>query len=534
MTNGTFDADGSGSGVFTLNSDTNGDAAIGTMAGGSITGEVTFERYFENTSNRWRNISFPVTSVTYAELGTSITLNANSLATYTESTLGNVDQGWNIISGGTLNSARGHTAWMYNIAPITISVRGPLLRGTPAQSGSPYNFGVTYTNDPAQPATEDGWNFVPNPFASPIDWNNSGWVKTNVNAAAAVWDIENAVYRYTNVDWDGVVAQGQAFWVQTNAANPTLTCTESAKETVVDPVFYREATAESRLMITLASDLYKDKAMIQFREGSTSEFDPEFDSYKMKNPIFNLSSFTESGERLAGNVMPRTACTSTVKLSITDIEAGSFTLTFEGIHSFDNLNSIVLTDQFTGQTQPIEEGSSYRFEITADAKSLDSERFQISFDFADQQSNPTVQKEERQLISSYDEGNQWYMNDEPIEGATGKYFTPSQRGAYHVVVKDGSCSLTSEKLVVNEGLARVFPNPVSTILKVDVQNLLEPGTTGGIFVRSSHGQAIVNESFTDKDAIKEISVVGFKPGAYLLTIVSPSGVVLEKSKVVIE
>src|SRR5690606_27182649 len=55
VTNGTFNVNGSGSGSFTLNSDTNGDARIGPMGGGSISGNVTFERYFNNTvDNRYR------------------------------------------------------------------------------------------------------------------------------------------------------------------------------------------------------------------------------------------------------------------------------------------------------------------------------------------------------------------------------------------------------------------------------------------------------------------------------------------------
>ena len=536
MTNGTFDADGSGSGNLILNSDTNGDAAIGVMAGGMISGELTFERYFNNTtSNRWRNLALPVTGITYAELGSSITLSSNYLATYTEATLGNVDQGWTYINGGTLNSATGHTAWMVNNQPITISVKGPLLQQVPAESGSPYNFGVTYNDDSGQPASEDGWNFVPNPFASPIDWDNAGWVKTGVNAVVAVWDLEAGVYRYSGAGWDGVVAQGQSFWVQTNAA-PILSCTESVKVTNSNPTFYRQSNEEvaSRLFVSLKSALYEDNTMIQFKDESTEEFDGAFDAHKLKNEIFNLSTLTNEGVSLAVNVLPKTSCPSSVKLNITNIEQGSYKLTFEGLQTFANLRSMVLVDHFNGNTVPIEEGDTYSFEVTSDPKSFGSERFQITIKFTDQLPDPLIQKEESKLVSSYSEGNQWYMNDEPIEGATGKYFTPSLQGVYYVVVKNGSCTLSSESLMMNEGLARIFPNPVSTILKVDVQNLLPAGTSGEIFMYSSQGQLMRNEVFTDKDDVKEINVIGIKPGAYIVTLVSGSGIILEKSKVVIK
>lgn len=534
VTTGTFDADGTG-GSFTLNSDTNGDARIGPMAGGSILGEVTFERYFNNTSNRWRNLSFPVSSVTYAELGTTLTLNTNSLNVYTESTLGNVDQGWTAISSGTLNSARGHSAWMYTIAPITISVTGPMLQNVPALGGSPYNFGVTYTNDPGQPATQDGWNFVPNPFACPIDWNNSGWVKTNVNAAAAVWDVESNVYRYTNIDWDGVVAQGQAFWVQTNASGPVLTCTESAKEAESDPTFYRKASEDSRLMISLNSNLYTDKAVIQFREDASPEFDPSYDAHKLQNPIFNLSSMTNEGYALAANMLPKSACTSRVRLNITNIEPGSYSLNFEGLQSFSNLNSITLVDHFNNQIRTIEGEELYSFEVTSDAKSFGSDRFEITFNFSDQKQPPVIQEESNRLTSTYEEGNQWYFNDQPIDGATGKSYTPTRTGVYAVSVMDGTCLLKSETKNIQEVSSRVFPNPATTVLKVDVGGLLPASSAAGnILLYSSQGQLVKSEKFTTKDYMKEIDILGMSPGSYSITIVSDNGAILEKSKVVIK
>src|SRR5690606_21640971 len=112
------------------------------------------------------------------------------------------------------------------------------------------------------------------------------------------------------VDWDGIVAQGQAFWVHTNAPSPLLTCTESVKANVTDPVFYRQAAEKSRLMISLKSNQYTDKAVVQFREDATLEFDSQYDAYKLKNPIFNLSTLSGDGLPLAANNLPKGACPS--------------------------------------------------------------------------------------------------------------------------------------------------------------------------------------------------------------------------------
>ncbi|MDH4093034.1 MAG: T9SS type A sorting domain-containing protein, partial [Cyclobacteriaceae bacterium] len=479
---------------------------------------------------RWRNIAFPVTGVTHAALGLSLTLKNKSLAYYTEATPGNVEQGFSYVNSGTLPDGKGFSAWMYDSGPITISVRGPLLK----QDKSSYNYNVTYNNNGPLPS-DVGWNFVPNPYASPIDWESaSGWVKTNVNAVASVWDEEGSAYRLTNID-GSVIAQGQGFWVQTNGA-PLLTSTGATKVIDPNPGFYRKAFEEetSRLLVTLNSEKYYDVALVQFKKGASAEFDNEFDAYKMKNPIFNITTITNGGAKLASNVLPKSACTSNVKIDITNIDPGTYSLNFEGIESFNDVNSISLVDFFTQKTQAIEKGKVYTFEVTSDEKSYGSERFQLVFDFTDQKTIPVIVKEDNRLISNYEDGNQWYLNETLIAGATGKRFTPTVRGSYSVVVQDDVCELRSEALIVNEGLSRIFPNPASEFLKVDVYNLLSDGLSGNILLHSIRGQLVKDEKFTSRDNLIEIDIKELSPGTYVLTIVSDNGVIHEKSKVVIK
>src|SRR3546814_1528742 len=75
---------------------------------------------------------------------------------------------------------------------------------------------------------------------------------TGVQTCALPIYAQGGVYQYSNVAWDGVVAQGQSFWVQTNATQPSLTSTESVKVTNFDPSFFRinaNETRENRLLI---------------------------------------------------------------------------------------------------------------------------------------------------------------------------------------------------------------------------------------------------------------------------------------------
>lgn len=80
------------------------------------------------------------------------------------------------------------------------------------------------------------------------------------------------------------------------------------------------------------------------------------------------------------------------------------------------------------------------------------------------------------LISSSATGNQWYLNDEPIVGATGNTYQASESGTYHVRVGSASCNTDSEPVMLvitgienpTSGIISLFPNPAYTDLNVSL------------------------------------------------------------------
>jgi len=52
---------------------------------------------------------------------------------------------------------------------------------------------------------------------------------------------------------------------------------------------------------------------------------------------------------------------------------------------------------------------------------------------------PLVSRQEQLLLSSAPEGNQWYLNGKAIAGATGQQYTPTQSGAYSIMVFHQGC-----------------------------------------------------------------------------------------------
>lgn len=72
------------------------------------------------------------------------------------------------------------------------------------------------------------------------------------------------------------------------------------------------------------------------------------------------------------------------------------------------------------------------------------------------------------LQSNYDTGIQWYLNDQPISGATSKTLQVTQSGLYKVSFTSQGCTVSTEKQfavtgvenLLGEGI-KVYPNPVA-------------------------------------------------------------------------
>ncbi len=76
------------------------------------------------------------------------------------------------------------------------------------------------------------------------------------------------------------------------------------------------------------------------------------------------------------------------------------------------------------------------------------------------------------LISSSATGNQWYLNDTLITGATGQTYTITQNGTYFVITSANGCSSDTSSLLIitnlglaeihNDNLFLIYPNPATS------------------------------------------------------------------------
>jgi hypothetical protein len=76
---------------------------------------------------------------------------------------------------------------------------------------------------------DQGWNLLGNPTASTLNWDATGWTKTNLDNSIYVWDPAVNQFRVWNgvngTLGTGLISPFQAFWVKANNLAPALSFT---------------------------------------------------------------------------------------------------------------------------------------------------------------------------------------------------------------------------------------------------------------------------------------------------------------------
>ncbi|MBX2971066.1 MAG: fibronectin type III domain-containing protein [Cyclobacteriaceae bacterium] len=364
----------------------NGTARIGPLLNGaSVTGKIKVQRYMSGEGRIYRYISSPVAGVSAADLQVffPITGNFTGASSGTGIISGNasmfhyVEPGYVQFPsvGGTnletLQRGKGYVPYIREGLEETVWE----IMGEPHQGSIPFSLtGGTGSEN-------DGWNLLGNPYPAPIQWGGAGWTGSGVNTVAYVRENSGntTTVRTSGVNWDGVIAPGQAFWVRTTAGSPALTLNENAK-TTIDGAFYREGAPNNQVKITMLNATYEDAAVIHFADGATTAFDTELDGVKQDNTFFNLSSLTTDNKPMALNRTTPDYCTQEVRLRTTNVANGAYTLLIEGVENIISGDKVTFIDHFTSTEKTITGDEQYPFSITSDPASKADGRFVLRFE----------------------------------------------------------------------------------------------------------------------------------------------------------
>lgn len=364
-------------------------AVIYPITTGSMTGSVRVQYYMNAAGDTWREFSSPVNGSTVAHVQQFFPVSGNFSGASVGTSYGNTPSLFTSngsfktmsnypATGGSNNAplarAKGYHAYMHgynDTTSLTIEFKGqPVI-------------GATSVDLVGGDGTIDkGWNLIGNPYTAYVTWDTTLWSRSGLSDIIAIQEskIENetAVTQYKYYDskiTTPILKPGQAFWIQATKANPVLTGNEGVK---VDPAISSETNGNADFMtIELRDGDIVDQTMVVFSDNASQTYDARYDAPKRKNRgMFNLSTSLDDTLKYAVNNIGVNFCTGTVKINITDISPGSYTLDFSRHGSASGMD-LKLKDNLTSETINITSQPTHSFEVTGDASTY-RDRFELS------------------------------------------------------------------------------------------------------------------------------------------------------------
>jgi len=257
-------------------------------------------------------------------------------------------------------------------ADVTLSGTGTLQTGATSLA-------VTYNA-----AKGEGWNLVGNPYASPIDWDATGWTKTNIDNS--VWIYRPAGNHYAS--WNSalgvgtnfgtsIIESGNAFFVKANGASPALSLEESSKSaTSASGNMFKTNAKVLRALFVKRGEL-QDEAIVAIAPNASNGVD-EMDSEKMSNPSLNIYSVSEANKKNAINTISEVASQTIIPMGIGTTFTGTHEISFKGENEFAAYD-VLLEDKYAGTITLINEKARYSFEVNSDLNSKGEGRFYLIF-----------------------------------------------------------------------------------------------------------------------------------------------------------
>jgi hypothetical protein len=462
-----FDADGpAGNSSFTLVSSSDSpvvDGSVGPLLNGAqVQGNFTVQRFISSEGRIYRLVASPVVNATVNQLiasGLPITgvftdpstcedcdSDDASMFSYEETreppyvTTATTRRAYEAfpVAGQSstttfLTNGDGYNLFFrHNLTgPVTLAFRG----SHPAAGAN-----ISLPVAPTTTAGDAGYSLVGNPYPSAIRWDNTGWVRNLISDQIAVRDNANLVFNYYSAAaGDGVIATGQAFWVQSIGNGASLQINENAKTTNSTSFFRTRSPLSDVLEISLTKNETQvtDKTRIIVQPHGSSLYDPLYDAIKLNNGI-SLGDFTEevhdlsvlssdaTPSTLAVNVVNQSNYDNTIDIHVADlikVDEATVTYTF-GLSVSGVFEGVewILYDRYLNKAHNLSK-ASYSFAVFSSSKeSSASDRFYLMKSGSDKhEANLRISLESQLNVYpnpvNQDELNIIYNGDVVAEGA---------------------------------------------------------------------------------------------------------------------
>jgi hypothetical protein len=230
-----------------------------------------------------------------------------------------------------------------------------------------------------------GWSLIGNPYVSAVNWGAVN--KSNVSNTFATWNVNNAgrgsyVYHNgsagTGFGASNIINSGQAVFVQTIGANPSLTFTEASKVSSAPPSHFKKSLSDVLNIDIFIGDRAYDGLAVMFDENCNNQYDVQ-DFIKLVNPEINFYSYLADGTKLAMNNMKEIGTETIVPLGLNGVfNGGSYEMKFSNQNTFSNAE-VKLKDKFINKIYDLKSINNLTFTVTADSNSFGENRFELIF-----------------------------------------------------------------------------------------------------------------------------------------------------------
>lgn len=382
LQNGEF----SSGGYLTLLSTSAGSALISGAGNGSITGNVTMQRYLDSGFG-YRYLSSPFQNATVSGFSDDMDL-ASAFPlfySYDENRYFSTFPAspWVSMTDplALLSPLRGYSAnFGTDMSSKTIDLSGSVNTGY--FSLNLFNHNQPYTT---------GFNLIGNPYPSPIEWNiAAGWTKINIDNALYFFKASNTdQFGGTYSSWiNGISSDGvassvipamQGFLVHvTDGTYPVsgfIAMDNRVRINNINPHFTKKGiSAEERSIIRLnaafADDIaHSDPVVIYLDNEATWDFDNQLDALKFFNTdmaVPNLYSFGNEGSYLSINSIPESYGTiPPIALGLSTYNDGEIVFSLKNFDGEFSSKNIYLFDSYSGEAHSLQSGAVYRTYLAA-------------------------------------------------------------------------------------------------------------------------------------------------------------------------
>lgn len=365
---------------LSLMSDAAGSATF--IPDGLVLGDVHVERYMATISGTPENGIWHLFSPAVSDFRSGDLM--SQYLKYWDEPIDN----WSYISATDeiLTAGKGYALLLLDNYGHTVDVTGKLNTEDVTISNLDFTSGAGW----------EGYNLVGNPYTSSIDWAViQDHLPSGIDQAIYYWDTEADQYIYYN-NGSGTASRfipaGQAFFIHVTQPGLDITFTPDSRVSDSSHLYYKSTKGKAyelykpkvekpsnQLMIeTSTSYGLSDKVYLKFHDKSTSDYDGQYDAIKFNSGNDKVAEayLSFQNNEYSINTLPPSMIEGRYDMCVKFGKQESYSLTIEGVDSFDDDQPINLYDKTTGRYYDLRKYTKVNF---YNANDIIENRFEIVF-----------------------------------------------------------------------------------------------------------------------------------------------------------